>query len=131
MRLTLPYPPSMNSYWRSISKGRLSGRVLISEAGRQYRKLVSHQIGADRQRLALSDRLKVSVLANPPDRRRRDLDNLLKPLLDTLQHAGVYLDDTQIDDLRITRGDVLPGGRVVVEIESAAGMDWREALGDV
>ena len=120
----------MNGYWRSISKGRLSGRVLISEAGRLYRKTVSNQIGAERQRLALASRLRVCVLAYPPDRRRRDLDNLLKPLLDTLQHAGVYLDDTQIDDLRIQRGDVLKGGQVVVSIEPMDGMNWREAMGD-
>lgn len=39
----------------------------------------------------------------PPDRRKRDLDNLLKSLLDGLEGAGVFKDDAQIDDLQIVR----------------------------
>jgi dynein heavy chain len=58
-------------------------------------------------------------------------DNLLKGLLDSLQHAGVYESDSQIDDLRIVRGPVIRGGAVIVQIqpmhESAT---WRGALGD-
>ncbi len=62
-------------------------------------------------------RVSVSITVHPPDRRRRDLDNLLKGPLDALEHAGVYLDDGQIDRLEIERGDVMRGGRVVVRIE--------------
>jgi crossover junction endodeoxyribonuclease RusA len=40
--------------------------------------------------------------AFPPDRRQRDLDNLQKPALDAMEHAGVYQDDSQID-LLLTR----------------------------
>jgi crossover junction endodeoxyribonuclease RusA len=39
----------------------------------------------------------------PPDARKRDLDNLLKCLLDSLQTAKVYEDDSQIDYLLIKR----------------------------
>lgn len=42
--------------------------------------------------------------------------NLLKPLLDDLQHAGVYQDDAQIDTITITRSDCRPGGLVVVAL---------------
>jgi crossover junction endodeoxyribonuclease RusA len=41
-----------------------------------------------------------------PDRRRRDLDNLLKAVQDALAHAGVYDDDSQIVDLRIRRAGI-------------------------
>ena len=51
-------------------------------------------------------RLRVEVVAHAPDHRRRDLDNLHKATLDALEHAAVYADDGQIDDLRIRRGDV-------------------------
>jgi len=52
----------------------------------------------------------------PPDRRKRDVDNILKALLDALTHAGVYEDDSFIDDLRVVRGAVIKGGycRVVL-----------------
>jgi len=58
----------------------------------------------------------MTVTLHPPDRRRRDLDNAMKALLDSLEHAGVYDDDSQIDDLRIVRGGIVPGGACVIEI---------------
>ena len=52
----------------------------------------------------------------PPDRRKRDIDGYLKALLDSLTHAGVWLDDEQVDSIYITRGEVVKGGKAVVEI---------------
>jgi Holliday junction resolvase RusA-like endonuclease len=46
---------------------------------------------------------RVVVEVYVPDRRKRDLDNLHKGILDSLTHAGVWGDDSQIDDLRIYR----------------------------
>ncbi|WP_320725879.1 phage antirepressor KilAC domain-containing protein [Enterobacter ludwigii] len=36
MKLVLPFPPSVNTYWRAPNKGPLKGRHLISEKGRAY-----------------------------------------------------------------------------------------------
>ncbi len=44
----------------------------------------------------LVGRLAVEVEVFPPDNRRRDVDNVIKALLDALQHGGAYLDDSQI-----------------------------------
>ena len=105
----LPYPPSINHYWRSIG----NGRVLISKEGREYRSTVcSLLFGSAR----LRGRLAISILATMPDKRKRDLDNIAKALLDALGHAGVYDDDSQIDDLRIVRSDVAKPGRIIAEI---------------
>lgn len=57
------------------------------------------------------------VEAYPPDRRRRDVDNIFKCLLDSLQWAQVYVDDGQIDKLYVERREVAPPGRVIVSIE--------------
>ena len=43
--------------------------------------------------------------------------NIFKALGDSLTHAGVWDDDSQIDDLRITRGEVIRGGMLDVKIE--------------
>ena len=112
--LNLPWPPSVNAYWRSPNKGPLAGRTLISEKGRAYRTNVlaavsnhcflTHQ---EARPLIPCARLAVALYAYPPDRRRRDIDNLPKAALDALTHAGVWADDEQIDFLSIQRCDVL------------------------
>lgn len=109
--LELPYPPSINHYWR-----RVGWRTLISREGRRYRKDVIARLAA-RRAPPLTGRLAVQLTVFPPDNRRRDLDNLQKALFDALQRAGVYVDDSQIDDLHVQRGAVFPGGEVLVAIE--------------
>lgn len=110
IQLQLPWPPSLNHYYR-----RVGNRTLISKPGRQYRHAV---VGQLRPHFGepLRGRLQVTMYAHPPDRRRRDLDNVQKALLDALQHAGVYADDSQIDSLSITRCNPVPDGRMLVNI---------------
>lgn len=109
LNLTLPWPPTVNTYYRNVQ-----GKTLISAAGRAYRAAVADQVLVQRGAKQLSGRLEVSIVAHVPDRRRRDLDNLLKGTLDSLTHAGVWVDDEQIDRLTIERGPV--GGMVKVTI---------------
>lgn len=48
----------------------------------------------------VSGRYALLVDATRPDKRRRDCDNLLKPINDVLQFAGVVADDTKCVDVR-------------------------------
>jgi crossover junction endodeoxyribonuclease RusA len=57
----------------------------------------------------LKGALSVSVHVYPPDRRKRDLDNCIKPILDALQHHRVILDDYQVGHLSLMRHDPEPG----------------------
>ena len=109
-QLILPLPPSLNRYYRHVGS-----KVLISKGGRLYRKAVEEIVRCSGFG-SYSGRIRVDMTFHPPDRRRRDLDNTLKASLDALQHAGVYEDDSQIDDLRIVRGSVVPGGRLTAVI---------------
>lgn len=110
IELVLPWPPSVNHYWAHVR-----GRAYITEQGRAFRDAVIWECRAKRIR-KIPGKLGVTIRACPPDARRRDLDNLNKAPLDALQHAGVYADDSQIDDLRIYRGPVLKGGALHVQI---------------
>lgn len=119
MILRLPYPPTVNTYWRHITRGALAGRVLISARGRAFRSEVNKAALAwDNRPFRLIGPLSVEITVFPPDRRKRDLDNLPKAILDALQHAGVYADDSQIHRLLIELGAVQPPGCVVVAIEA-------------
>lgn len=115
VHVTLPYPPSTNRYWRHNR-----GRTHISSEGKAYREAVKAtlwNVGG----FGPHPRLALHVTAFPPDRRRRDLDNLFKALLDALAHAGLYEDDAQIDELSIKRCARHPGGQLVVRCQQLAG----------
>lgn len=120
--ITLPWPPSVNTYWRSVVMGRRVN-VVISSEGRAYRAAVSALVKRQFPGLTtpIRNRLSVYIVANPPDRRRRDLDNILKASLDAITHSGVWGDDSQIDSLHIERADVETGGRITVAISAIEG----------
>lgn len=118
--LDLPWPPSVNSYWRHPSSGPLAGRHLISAEGRAYREAARLAMIEQLQRQPrLRQRLDVTIQVAPPDRRQRDLDNLPKAIFDSLTHAGLWMDDSQIDALQVIRREPTPGGRVILVIREA------------
>lgn len=100
---TLPFPPSVNSYWQHDKLGR----TWIGKAGKKFRKIALKRITErplSRRRLAI----KIELLGY--DEREYDLDNFVKGIQDALQHAKVYANDSQIDDLHVVRGIVCPPG---------------------
>ncbi len=111
IEFVLPYPPTVNTYWR-----RRGSTYFISEEGKRYRRAVVLIVRQQRLKLSLSGRLAIKVIAEPPDKRRRDLDNILKAPLDALMHAGLLIDDEQFDEINIVRGQLVPGGRLGIKI---------------
>lgn len=107
VRLTLAYPPTLNSIWRAVVvrvAPKPIARVLLSERGRRYRREVIDQVRQQGQpRMSSGVRLALVLEAWPPDRRVRDLSNLPKALEDALTHAGVWADDSLIDELHVYR----------------------------
>ncbi|MFB9994095.1 RusA family crossover junction endodeoxyribonuclease [Deinococcus oregonensis] len=126
VELSLPYPPSLNAIWRSMvvrytpknpNAIPYRARVLLSERGREYRRAVaSAVIAAGSPRTPPGARLSVTLHVFAPDQRKRDLSNIPKALEDALTHAGVWADDSLIDEEFIKRGPVVAGGRVDVVI---------------
>ncbi|WOZ75696.1 RusA family crossover junction endodeoxyribonuclease [Kosakonia sacchari] len=118
MKLKLPFPPSVNTYWRAPNKGPLKGRHLISAAGRKYQSDACAAIIEQLRRLPKpsSEPASVEVILYPPDVRRRDIDNYNKALFDALTHAGVWEDDSQVKRLLVEWGPVQQGGMVEITI---------------
>ena len=106
----LPYPPSVNHIYSRTKRGGL----MLNPKAKAYREEVIDTIG--KGHTMLTGRLCVHVDAFMPDKRVRDVSNILKALEDAMTHAGVWKDDSQIDDLRIVRSGVESPGRVLVTV---------------
>lgn len=115
IEITLPFPPSVNTYWR-----KWNNRMVISEKGRAYREAVGDLMTMQGKVFHTEKPLRVVIEAYRPDKRKRDLDNLLKATFDSLAHAGVYVDDSQIVDLRIYWAKEI-GGMLKIYLEEING----------
>ena len=103
--MRLPFPPSLNHYWR---KDR--GGMHISEDGKKYiarvqqlallngRGDTEYSLKVHRQPEP-KQRLKVRAVFFCPDNMKRDLDNLFKVIFDCLTKAKVWNDDSQVFEL--------------------------------
>ncbi len=108
--MILACPPSANALTRNVP-GR--GRVRT----RAYRKWIQAHLPLVRlvgDREANRSETRVTMIANID--RRRDLDNLIKPVLDLLVAGCVIADDRWVDEILIRRGTLPPKGGVDVKI---------------
>lgn len=118
--LTLPLPPSLNGYYENAQRKRKGGATymgrMISEEGSRYRNTVLYEARQAKVQ-TVTGRLSFTGLVEEPDRsRNRDLDNFFKCLLDALTHAKVIKDDSHFDEILMRRGEIYPGGRIIVTI---------------
>ena len=111
--LTLPWPPSANHYW-----GQSGNRKYITKRGLAFREQVAESV-AESGAHAGAGRLAVFVSLFQPTRRKCDIDNYMKALLDALQEAGLYENDEQIDRLEIVRMPPTKGGKCCVVVTQA------------
>jgi len=111
IELELPYPPSVNHYYRHVGR-----RTLISREGRRFRERVRAILAATGVH-PIDGPIELRIEVHPPDRRRRDLDNAMKSLWDSLEHGGAYHDDSQVTKVTAEMFAPVAGGRVIVRIE--------------
>jgi crossover junction endodeoxyribonuclease RusA len=100
----IPYPPSGNHMWKHTKGG---GHYLTTKVLDYYR-LVHAEVhkqmpGVTLAGLGTGGRLGVRAILYPPDRRKRDMDNAWKVISDACTRAGVWVDDTLIDQLTLIR----------------------------
>lgn len=112
--VVLPWPDrklapnnSKGKHWGGISDAR--------QAARDQGALAAH---AYRGAIGPGEPLIMTAWVEPPDNRRRDLDNIhasLKSYIDGVAQA-IGFDDYQIEDVRIVRMGPADDGRVTVEL---------------
>lgn len=127
LEIALPFPPSVNHYWRHTR----TGGHYVSKEGKAYRSKVFLACLAE---LPFESVVSVSVQVWLPDKRGRDLDNLWKVLLDSLTEAKILKDDNwqyvcqqsikAVGELKIEETgevkfvpEIKKGGQIIVTIE--------------
>lgn len=110
--LHLPWPPTINNYYKLTR----SGVRYLDKSVRKFRQSVLDAVEEQFPGVTLDETLFMEVYLYPPDKRKRDLDNYMKGLLDALTEAELWKDDSLIDQLHIFRGEIVKGGAVRVEI---------------
>lgn len=110
IEIEFPFPVSINAYYRRVGQ-----RTLISFRGRAFREKVCSII-ANSGHEKLEGPLEVHLEIYPPDKRKRDVDNYQKSLLDAMEHGGLYKNDNQIIKLETTKCEPVAGGGVIVRI---------------
>lgn len=110
IRITLPLAPSVNNVW--VGRGLGKGYALKPHVKR-YREEV-RLIWLQSGRPHLEGRLYMRIDVFTRDKRKRDLDNFGKATLDSMQKAGFFDDDEQIDELHIIRRGIQPPGALQI-----------------
>ena len=87
----LPYPPSVNGIWR----GGKGGRHYLSPKYKAWREEAALMARTQSKGKRVAGPFAVQIDVVRPDKRRRDLDNLIKVCLDLLAHVGVTDDDSE------------------------------------
>ncbi len=91
IQVTLPYPPSTNALWR-MGKGRMyKSKKYTDWMVSCFAPLVSVP--------EIIEPVSVEMSVGRPDRRKRDLDNITKPILDALETHKVLENDCLVQRL--------------------------------
>ncbi len=125
--LTLPYPPSNNHHKgivRNPRRPKISKRTgkpitqfFLPSSTKQFYLEVLYRFKTQFGVPMGNKRLKVDIDVYPPTGKRSyDLDNVPKVVLDALQKAGAYKNDSQIDYLLIVRKEKYMTGMLKVRI---------------
>ena len=94
IKIVLALPPSVNRLWRATS----TGRVYKSPKYTTWRKTAVQNAILQAGRKKISGPYKLTLEVVRPDKRKRDLDNLLKAASDCLVEAGI-IDDSQCEHI--------------------------------
>ena len=112
IKLELPYPPTVNHYWKHTR----GGIHYVTAQGKAYQQAVSLAVKMAKVP-PFTSKVMLKVDMYPPDNRKRDIDNIFKALLDGLTKSGIIADDSLIYKLVAEKHEAIKGGKVIVEME--------------
>jgi crossover junction endodeoxyribonuclease RusA len=102
----LPFPPSVNEHLASFvfrnKKGRYQARQIATKKWRDYLQTAAWEL-IKQNRNNFKGEVSVEIQVYPPDKRRRDLDNIVKAVFDSLTQSGTVEDDFYINKHSVER----------------------------
>ncbi|WP_257228038.1 RusA family crossover junction endodeoxyribonuclease [Acinetobacter sp. YH12073] len=101
-------PPSVNNYW---IKGKNKTNRLSLRA-KHFNAVMKRFINP----CGYGGKVQVDIQFAPPDRKIRDIDNIVKPIFDSLSKCGLILDDKQVEKLTVERLPIKKGGELTVYV---------------
>ena len=101
-------PPSVNNYW--IKGANKTNR--LSLRAKHFTAVMARFVNPCRY----DGKVSVNIEYAPPDAKTRDIDNIVKPIFDSLSKCGLILDDKQVDKLVVERLPVEKGGKLVIYV---------------
>lgn len=109
LRLALPFPPTVNNLFvNARGKGRVP-----SPGYAAWKREAAFMLGRPD---TVRGPYHLTLIVQRPDRRRRDLDNLIKPLSDALVACGAVEDDSDCVSLLIKWAEAPGSAPVTAEI---------------
>jgi len=111
LKIEMPYPPTVNNYYIHTRRG-----VILGSKGRAYHAKIACSCLKMQNSFDKQDKIHLDIEVYPPDRRKRDISNLLKCIEDSLQYAKVFQDDYQINSISIARKEIVKGGKIIASL---------------
>lgn len=108
----LPFPTklSVNNLYRYTNS-----YVYKTKTAKDYQTLVYLKLLKEKKFTV--EKLIFTMEVYPPDKRKRDLDNLLKNVLDSLMYARMFHDDCQIEEIHVIKKEVVKDGLLKISLK--------------
>lgn len=113
IQFNLPYPPTLNNLFKNVRNGRVKTAEYDAWIQAARLLLMAQRPGSQ------SGSFRATIILGKPDRRRRDIDNTVKAIMDLITKAGVIEDDCLAQSITVAWAwdTIVPGGSVTVAIE--------------
>jgi len=102
----LPFPPSVNSIWKRGRNKRTKKPVVYLDAKYKLWKVAADRMLMTQKPLPKIEGHFTAVVTFDQSKRRADVDNLLKCVMDCLQRAEIITNDRFADSVTARWGDV-------------------------
>ena len=123
--IELSWPPSVNQYWEHVYNAKLRRvQVFPSKAALSFKVQTATLVRKKGAPPRFQNAIQIEIDAYPPDRRKRDSDNIVKATFDALTYSNVWRDDYQVVDFRVRRFDET-GDKLIVRITELAQLPLR------